>query len=164
MKGKIILMPVHFKIDEIRLINAEYSYRKIDEGIDTAENESISRPVKLDIGCTTHFTKKDRNLKVTLSVSCAEPYLPYSFKATVGGSFILDSVPKKTEIDRISNINCAAIIYPFLREFISDLIKRGGDKPLYLPVFNFVDLYENSKKKKKKKVSGKAKASKSLPS
>jgi len=39
----------------------------------------------------------------------------------------------------LKNVNCRAIIFPYLREYISDLTKRAGFTPLFLPPFNFVE-------------------------
>jgi len=51
---------------------------------------------------------------------------------------------------RIVHINCASIIFPFIRESVADLTRRSGLTPLILDPVNFVALYESSKEKEKK--------------
>jgi len=46
------------------------------------------------------------------------------------------------DIKRIAGINCAAIIFPFLREEIADLTMKAFNKPLLLPPVNFVALFK----------------------
>lgn len=142
-------MPSHFKIAEIRLLKVRYS---INENIVTSDLEENNKtPVKVDIRCLTKFVEEKLELKVMVGVSTETESLPFSFDVEMGGSFLFDSKPNKEELERLSYINCPAIIFPFLREFVSDLVKRGGDDPLYLPIINFVDQYKKTKEDTEKK-------------
>lgn len=142
-------MPSHFKISEIRLLNAKYSINEHIEIPDLEENDEI--PVNVDFRCLTKFIEEDLVLKVILGAFTEDKSLPFRFDIEMGGSFLFESKPTKEELERLSHINCPAIIFPFLREFVSDLIKRGGDDPLYLPIMNFVDHFKKSKKDTEKK-------------
>jgi preprotein translocase subunit SecB len=44
---------------------------------------------------------------------------------------------------RLARINCAAMIFPFLREAIADVTRRAGMSPLLLPPVNFLELFKN---------------------
>ena len=138
-----------FIVDEIRLIQAKYSLREAEAKEDDNASGGDS-PVKIQIGCGYHYNKETRNLKVMVKASSNEPGLPYEFEAEMGGSFLFESQPTEKELEQLAKINCPAIVFPYLREFVSDLISRGGDEPLYLPVVNFVKFYKDSKKKKGK--------------
>jgi preprotein translocase subunit SecB len=142
-------MPSHFKISEIRLLNAKYSINENIEMSDLKKNDEI--PVKVDFRCLTKFIEENLELKIILGASTEDESLPFRFDVEMGGSFLFDSKPTKEVLERLSYINCPAIIFPFLREFVSDLTKRGGDDPIYLPIMNFVDHYKKSKEDTEKK-------------
>ncbi|MCP3922849.1 MAG: helix-turn-helix domain-containing protein [Desulfobacterales bacterium] len=50
---------------------------------------------------------------------------------------------KDRNMERVLEINCASIVFPFLRETIADLTRRSGFPPLMLNPVNFVALYED---------------------
>ena len=85
--------------------------------------------------------------------------IPYEFEVEFGGKFRLTEGEEMTDnvIDRVCKINCPAIIFPYLREFVAELSRRGGFMPLHLDPINFVDLAKDMKKieKKRKKVTRK---------
>lgn len=139
----------HFKISEIRLLDAQYS---INTDIDPPNSEDEQESsIKVDFKCSYKFDDKNLTLNVILGVSTKGDLLPFRFAVDMGGVFILDSKPNARELDAISNIYCPAVIYPFLREFVADLIKRGGDEPFYLPILNFQELYKKSQKEAEEK-------------
>lgn len=70
----------------------------------------------------------------------------FHIKVEAIGDFIADG-----EIDDefmkgpFVNVNAPAIIYPYVRSFISNLTLNGGYNPLILPTVNFVALAEQKK-------------------
>jgi len=139
-------MQIQFKINEIRLLNAEYSMKKEFEPSEVEENnENEGRPIPLEISCGSKFNDKSLNLIVAVKVSCKDPELPFDFSVEYGGSFDFDSKPKAEELERIGNINCPSIIFPYIRELVSEIVRRGGYEPLLIPPINFVALYKENK-------------------
>jgi len=61
----------------------------------------------------------------------------------MAGVFLLDSDPSDIELQKLSHINCPAILLPYLREFITDITRRGGLAPVYLPSVNFVEMHRD---------------------
>ena len=45
------------------------------------------------------------------------------------------------QLQQIANISCPAIVYPYLRANLADLITRTGMPPVHLPEVNFEALY-----------------------
>jgi preprotein translocase subunit SecB len=56
------------------------------------------------------------------------------------GIFALRNVPAK-DVDPLLGIGCPTILFPYLREAISDLITRGGFPPVLLAPVSFEALY-----------------------
>jgi preprotein translocase subunit SecB len=61
-------------------------------------------------------------------------------EAVQGGIFSIRNVPAQ-EMDPLLSIGCPTIIFPYLRETISDLITRGGFPPVLLSPVSFEALY-----------------------
>lgn len=57
-----------------------------------------------------------------------------------GGIFALRGVPPE-DLDGLLGIACPTILYPYLREAVSDLITRGGFPPVVLAPVSFEALY-----------------------
>jgi preprotein translocase subunit SecB len=56
------------------------------------------------------------------------------------GIFSVRNVPAD-ELDPLLNIGCPTILFPYLREAISDLVTRGGFPPVLLAPVSFEALY-----------------------
>ena len=61
-------------------------------------------------------------------------------EAAQAGIFTLRNVPPQ-EIEPLLGIGCPTIVFPYLRETISDLIVRGGFPPVLLSPVSFEALY-----------------------
>jgi preprotein translocase subunit SecB len=62
-----------------------------------------------------------------------------------GGIFAVRGVPPE-DLDGLLGIACPTILYPYLREAISDLITRGGFPPVVLAPVSFEALYAERQK------------------
>jgi preprotein translocase subunit SecB len=61
-------------------------------------------------------------------------------EAVQAGIFSVKNVPEK-EMQPLLEIGCPTILFPYLRETISDLITRGGFPPVLLSPVSFEALY-----------------------
>jgi preprotein translocase subunit SecB len=61
-------------------------------------------------------------------------------EAVQAGIFSLRNVPAQ-ELDPLLGIGCPTIVFPYLRETISDLVVRGGFPPVLLSPVSFEALY-----------------------
>jgi preprotein translocase subunit SecB len=61
-------------------------------------------------------------------------------EAVQAGIFSLRNVPQQ-EIDPLLGIGCPTIVFPYLRETISDLVVRAGFPPVLLSPVSFEALY-----------------------
>ena len=123
------------QILDIRLISLNFSVG--------SNADELPAEVMLDFGCNVNsaYDKETNRISVQLQVRTKhedQSPLPFSFDATMGGLFQLDSEVDENLLKQFEMINCPAILFPYLREVISDVTKRAGYPPFYLPVVNFV--------------------------
>lgn len=133
-------MNYKFSIAGIRLNEAHFAINQLYKG---EKNKPIEIIHSVEIG----YKKADKILHVLVSVSSDSENQPFRFSVAWEGSFVFEEMPLKENLDRIVHINCASIIYPYVRESIADLTRRAGRTPLNLAPFNFVTMYEEKQKK-----------------
>ena len=82
-------------------------------------------------------------LTVTVTAKVAERTL---FLVEVGqaGIFSIRNVPSN-EVDAILGIACPNILFPYVREVVSDVVTRAGFPPVVLNPVNFEALYQQSR-------------------
>lgn len=76
---------------------------------------------------------------VTVTARTGEKAL-FLAEATQAGIFTIRGVPQE-ELDPLLGIGCPTILYPYVREVISDLVTRGGFPPVLLAPMSFEALY-----------------------
>jgi len=143
-------MKIKFSLLDIRLKKSyfEINTKVIKEVEEEAEFE-IKRKMKIAFGSDD----KDKTLiKVELQVTNDDVDSPFNFDLIYEGLFKFE-LPEEIEekkidedIEQICLINCAAIIFPYLREHLADLTRRSGLPPYHLPLTNFVKLYKEKHK------------------
>jgi preprotein translocase subunit SecB len=112
-----------------------------------------NRPIEFNYNLAVKYKQTDKVIGVIVSVSSDREEQPFRFSVTWEGLFVFDVVPSKDVLDRVAQINCASIIYPYLRESVTDLTRRASLPPLNLPPVNFVARYEEEHKPEAKKPS-----------
>ena len=98
----------------------------------------------VDLTLTTHTAKAPQDLyevSVTVTVTVKnEGEIAYLTEATQVGVFGVKGFPKE-EIGPLLGSFCPSVVFPYLREVISDLVIKGGFPPLLLSPVNFDALY-----------------------
>jgi preprotein translocase subunit SecB len=123
-----------FKFIDCRLISLNFSIKG-----DADKNEDIEINPRFKIN--KEFDKKI--VKIILEISLDNGDLPFNFDIIMGGLFEFSrDVSKIEKIDEIVNINCAAILFPFLRGTVADVTRRAGFPPLLLPPVNFCKIHD----------------------
>lgn len=139
------VMSTQFKIQDIRLLNLHYSLHAGDNSSLIEPVAEDATPVPVELLCNSNYDEQEHLLRVRLSATIKGPKPVFHLDAEIGGVFQLDSDPDKAALDRLRHINCPAILYPYLREVISEITKRGGFDPVYLAPMNFVETYRSSR-------------------
>ncbi|GBC60568.1 protein-export chaperone SecB [Desulfonema ishimotonii] len=107
--------------------------------------EEKSGNIEIDPEISLNYEKIQDVLTLYLGVSVDDPKVPFTFTVVISGVFKFGDDVSGENTDSIANINCAAILFPFLREVVADLTRRAGFPPLLLPPINFVSAYRRKK-------------------
>lgn len=128
----------------------------IDQSILNEDKE-----IKFDVryGIHLHFIEDTKTLIISVSVKIPSKVKNVPFKALVEGTaqFVFKNLP--ADVQRFGRINCAAIIFPFIRESVAELSRKAGmNPPILLPPVNFQKIYEDEQKKGQEKERSKRKS------
>ncbi|WP_092483870.1 protein-export chaperone SecB [Candidatus Ichthyocystis hellenicum] len=108
--------------------------------------ERQSPQVELELDCD-HKNIEGFIFEVTVSVSvkasAAEKVL-FIIEVTQAGIFQLKNIPENY-VDTILGVDCPNIIFPYLRESVTDLSTKAGFPPVYMSPVNFQALFEQRK-------------------
>lgn len=78
-------------------------------------------------------------LTVTVSAKIAERTM-FLVEASQGGIFRIAGVPQE-QLELVLSITCPNLLFPYVRETVSDAVGRAGFMPLYLNPVNFEAIY-----------------------
>jgi preprotein translocase subunit SecB len=152
-----ILMPVQFNIEEIVLLSVKYGIT--EEGQEPIEDDtketfkgSLDKglPIKINLNCASNYNEETKRLRVILGIIAQDKTHSFLLEAEMGGAFLFKSKPAETKLTQIRDINGPGIIYPYLRECVTDLMRRAGREQFYLPPVNFVEISKKAATKAKK--------------
>ncbi|MBU0736164.1 MAG: protein-export chaperone SecB [Proteobacteria bacterium] len=104
-------------------------------------------PINLTISHKYTYDYKSKTIAVLISASVNDKGVPFFLEVEYEGLFTLNKRVSKKDVEPIAQINCPAILFPFLREAVAEITRRGGFNPLMLPVINFVQSAKERKAK-----------------
>ncbi|GGP23386.1 protein-export chaperone SecB [Silvimonas iriomotensis] len=81
----------------------------------------------------------EASLTATVQAKIGERTL-FLVEVTQAGLFSIENVPAE-EMDPLLGIGCPSILFPYLREAVSDLTTRAGYMPFLLQPINFEAIY-----------------------
>jgi preprotein translocase subunit SecB len=108
------------------------------------ENDHQAVEIKHNISIKHELCEKSLAVHIVLQtppIDRSENY-PFAFLLDIAGLFELEEGVEPAEIDKIANINCAAIIFPYVREMLADITRRSGFPPLHIQPVNFIKLFK----------------------
>ena len=123
---KIYVKDLSLEIPHAPQVFAEQTQPQIDVHIESGE--SRFQPDYYEV-----------TLSVTVTARAGERTI-FLAEAVQGGIFALRNVPE-ADIGPLLGIACPTVLFPYLRETISDLVTRGGFPPLLLSPISFEQLY-----------------------
>ncbi|MDD5329899.1 MAG: protein-export chaperone SecB [Sulfuricella sp.] len=80
-------------------------------------------------------------LTVTVTAKLADDKTMFLAEAAQAGIFQMRNIPQE-DVEPILGITCPNILFPYVREVISDLVSRAGFPPVLLNPVNFEVLYQ----------------------
>jgi len=132
---------IKIRLDKNRIRSLNFKIK----GIEPEGEISIS----YEISYTYDYNYKEKRINSLLSISIVEDRLPFVLDIQYEGIFKLNKSVAKKKIKPFAEINCPAILFPFLRECIADITRRAGFTALLLPAINFIELAKKRKGEKK---------------
>lgn len=88
------------------------------------------------------FDEQNKVLKVLLGIKAIAKDAPFNVSVKGIGLFVFDEVLDQKQVNQFARVNCAAILFPYIREAIADVTRRSGLPTLHLQPVNFVNLYK----------------------
>jgi preprotein translocase subunit SecB len=104
------------------------------------------RPIEIGYGINVSFDKRDKMVNVVVSIASDKETQPFTFNIATAGLFNFSKLPQKQELEKVAHVNCASIIFPYIRESLADLTRRAGLPPFHIDPVNFINIYEEQKK------------------
>jgi protein-export chaperone SecB len=143
-------MSAPLSIHDIRVLKIHFTIGR-DQDNPSPEEEREEANIQFNFTAEDLGGKEDEiSVRITQSATLnGSRDHPFSMMIEIGGIFSLDSMPDAEQFERVKYINCNAILFPYLREAVSDICKRGGMPPIFLPPLNFVKMYSNGVFKRK---------------
>lgn len=105
---------------------------------------------QIDLQLHTNATPvEDAVYEVTITVTVTaklpeKDKVMFLVEAKQAGIFQLRNIPQ-SEIEAVLAVVCPNILYPYLREVVSDVVVRAGFAPVILSPINFDALYQQQK-------------------
>lgn len=127
----------NMQIESISITAVSFS---LNDDFHPSENLDLSFDVA--VNGTDHEGKKIVDVIVRTPEDEAKGNLPFFFNITGRGVFEFSEEVSEEEDDQLTNINCPAIIFPYIREQVADLTRRSGYPPLHLPPVNFIKMHQ----------------------
>lgn len=135
-------MKAQIQLHQVRFPSLIFRVDNYDESPNPSETES-----KYEMSISQRFNLKECprqfGIKMVLKIDSGdglnlevETTAEFSTDADISEDFIRGSFPK---------INAPAIVYPFVRAYISTITLNGGYRPLILPAINFEKLHNEQK-------------------
>ncbi|MBQ9619977.1 MAG: protein-export chaperone SecB [Neisseriaceae bacterium] len=89
----------------------------------------------------------ESSLTATVTATLEDKRVMFLAEANVAGIFRMENIPEG-DIDPVLNITYQNILFPYVRENISNLIVRAGFPPIYLSPINFEAMYQQQQQNK----------------
>ncbi len=86
-------------------------------------------------------------INITITAKLKEQTV-FLVEAAYGGVFQIRNVPE-AEIETVLGVTCPNILFPYLREVVSETVSRAGFPPVVLHPMNFEAIYKATKQQAK---------------
>jgi len=129
-------MEAKFSFESLRLLESHFK-------LNTDFKPRRRQPIEISTEINISHKEQDKTVKVIVSVSSVNKKQPFVLDTAVMGTFNFLKMPTKKDLNKIVYVNCAAIMFPYVREIIADLTRRADIPPFHMDPINFVALYED---------------------
>lgn len=126
-----------FALTDFRIVSSNFRLK-------TDKEYDLSKEFDIEISLSVGYEIYDEvnNLKLTMKVEIIGDEMPISLIIESWSTFLFkDKIENGQALEQLAKVNCAAIVFPYLREVVADTVRRSGLPPLHLPPMNFVEMY-----------------------
>jgi preprotein translocase subunit SecB len=123
---KIYVKDLSLEIPNAPQVFVQQAQPQLEVQIHTEGHQFAEGHFEVSVSCTVTAKANERTL--------------FLAEAVQAGIFAVRNVPAE-ELDPLLGIGCPTILFPYLRETISDLITRGGFPPVLLSPVSFEAIY-----------------------
>ena len=110
------------------------------------ENLEPKVDFNLEMGTTQKSAEHyETSLHVTVKVMAGERTM-FLVDLTYAGLFLLRNVPQEL-LAPMLGIECPTVLFPYVRQLVSEMIMQGGFRPMVLDPINFSALFHQSQQK-----------------
>jgi preprotein translocase subunit SecB len=105
----------------------------------------IQETPQVEVGLRTRGEQVEQDifesvLTVTLTAKAGDKTL-FLIEASQAGIFTIRGVPQE-HMQQVLAVNCPTVLFPYIRETLSDAVVRAGFPPVHLAPINFEMLYQ----------------------
>ena len=94
----------------------------------------------------------ETTLTVTVTAKLKEKTV-FLVEVTYGGVFRIENIPDN-ELEPVLGVTCPNILFPYLREVVSETVARAGFPPVILHPMNFEAIYQARQEQSQQPVAG----------
>ena len=132
------------KFSLVRIYLKDASMEAPDSPAPLLNNDQWKPRLSLDYRIQLAKLSEDtHDVVLTVTVSAAdEKKTVFLVEIQQGGVFLIKNVKKKERLERLLNVRCPNILFPYVSETIDSLVVKAGFPPLMLAPLNFRGHYE----------------------
>lgn len=119
-------------------------YKIIDSHI-KQNHEDIARDLKLSFSPKGEINKTQSTFLLTLETKIEDDNNAFTANIIARATYTFDKDASPEHIDNFFYINAPAILFPYIRAYISTLTTMSGIKPVTLPTLNLTSLGKDLK-------------------
>jgi len=127
-----------FRFEDFRIVSIKFDLKTVKQPKPTRKTVDVATTLSLRV----EHSQENKELLLFMGIDVCGEKLPFSLGIESRSVFAFSTVvADMSSLKKVANINCAAIVYPYLRETAADIVRRAGLPQLNLPPVNFVELY-----------------------
>lgn len=130
-----------FQLQRCYLKDASLEMPHAPEILLQAQQEQPQVDIKFEVSQkTVAEALYDVTVRGTITVKAADKVI-ILVEGTQSGLFAIHGIPVEA-LQHVTNVVCPAMVYPYLRANLADLMNRANVPPVHLPEVNFEVLYQ----------------------
>ena len=115
------------------------SYQITKSLIEISNDSDIGKDIEIEIKKTNAEHNEENKFKLMFDVIVSDANKTLNIEISAEGFFEFDKELNDTEKSSFFNINAPAILFPYIRAYITTLTSLSGITPIILPTINLIN-------------------------